>query len=307
MAKETRRLGRGIASLLSTPLPDKQDNLRLNAPISASTEQTPEHRLAMLPIDSIRANPSQPRHSFDDAGLASLADSIRQRGALQPIVVRPAEGGFELVAGERRLRAAALAGKETIPAIVRAVKDDDLLELALIENIHRQDLNPIERAKAYRALQERSGLTHEAIGQKMGEDRATVANYIRLLDLHPEVRELLASGKLGMGHARAILGITDKQAQLSISSRVVAEGWSVRAVEKAVAKGRQQLPNETPKVAKTRPAVAEMERRLTEYLGARVTIKEGRRRHAGKVMIEYRTLEEFDRIVSVLGIESDQA
>jgi ParB family chromosome partitioning protein len=147
----------------------------------------------------------QPRRQFDDASLRGLADSMKSKGTLQPIVVRPSEGGYELIAGERRLRAAVMAELDSIPAIVRAIRDDDLFELALIENIQRVDLNPIEPARAYKTLQDRYDLSHDEIGRRMGEDRPTVSNYIRLLDLCEGVFEIVAAGKLGVGHAKALL------------------------------------------------------------------------------------------------------
>lgn len=317
MSKEVRRLGRGIASLVSSELSGLGGTAPPPAPIAPiHTESAPTpaqatvNRLANLPVKSIRPNPAQPRRHFNDEAIKSLAESLRRRGALQPITVRPAEGGYELIAGERRLRAAILAGIETIPAIVRAVKDDDLLELALIENIQRQDLNPVERAQAYKALQTRHGLTQDQIGERMGEDRATVSNYMRLLELHEDVLRFLAGGQLSMGHARALVGIVDKKTQLSFATRVVSEGWSVRRVEAAAgllkhaggAGGTRQ-----EKSSKQRPQVAEMEQRLREHLGTRVAIREGRKQHTGRITIEYYSLDDFDRIVAQLGIAREPA
>lgn len=315
MSKDGRRLGRGIASLVSSDIsglpPSSTTPQGATSPVPnqpQSAAPTPQvNRLANLPVGSIRANPAQPRRSFDEDSLKTLADSLKRRGALQPIAVRPADGGYELVAGERRLRAAILAGLETIPAVIRPVKDEDLLELALIENLHRQDLNPVERALAYRSLSSRYGLTHEQIAEKMCEDRATVSNYIRILDLHEDALRLLAGGQLSMGQARALLGIADKQTQISLASRIAAEGWSVRQVEAEVA-GRKAGP---PKAEKPRPAirpqVAEMEQRLRELLGAKVRIKEGRRRHTGRITIEYASLDDFERIVTQLGVAREPA
>lgn len=316
MSKEVRRLGRGIASLVSSELsgiggaspPQSQ-----SAPPPLESPPPPlatVNRLANLPVKGIRPNPAQPRRHFNDEAIKSLADSLKRRGALQPITVRPAEGGYELIAGERRLRAAILAGIETIPAIIRAVKDDDLLELALIENIQRQDLNPVERAQAYKALQVRHGLTQDQIGERMGEDRATVANYIRLLELHEDVLRLLAGGQISMGHARALVAITDKKTQISFASRVVSEGWSVRKVEAAAGLLKSSGVAGTPRQErspKQRPQVAEMEQRLREHLGTRVAIREGRKQHSGRITIEYYSLDDFDRIVTQLGIAREPA
>lgn len=308
MSKDAKRLGRGIASIISTPSPDETKVHGLPpSPIAPPVGPAGHQRLAMVPLSSIRPNPAQPRRDFDEEALQGLAESIKRRGTLQPIAVRPAEGGFELIAGERRLRAAQMAGLESIPAVVRPVKDDDLLELALIENIQREDLNPVERALAYRNLNTRHNLSHEEIGARMGEDRATVSNYIRLLDLIPEVLQLVSSGELPMGHARALLGISDKKDQLSIARKIVGQGWSVRQTEAAIKKATEDVVKSPAKEVKTRPAVADMERRLTDALGTRVSIKEGRRRHTGKITIEYFSLDDFDRVTGRLGVERDTA
>lgn len=311
MSKDGRRLGRGIASLVSSEI-SGLPHAASTGPVTTAAEPSPLHpvatnRLANLPINSIRANPAQPRRHFDESALRSLADSLKRRGALQPIAVRPAEGGYELIAGERRLRAAILAGLDTIPAVIRPVKDEDLLELALIENVQRQDLNPVERAMAYRNLQSRHGLTHEQIGERMGEDRATVSNYIRILDLHDDVLRLVAGGQISMGHARALLGISDKRSQVSLASKIVAEGWSVRQVEAEVVKQKATPERADKKPVPVRPQVAEMEQRLRELLGAKVAIKEGRRRHTGRITIEYSGLDDFERIVTQLGIAQEPA
>lgn len=308
MSKETKRLGRGIASIMSTPAAEMPEVQGLPAAPATAFSSPPAHqRLAMIPISAIRPNPAQPRRDFDETALKSLADSIKRRGTLQPIAVRPADAGFELIAGERRFRAAQLAGLDSIPAVVRPVKDDDMLELALIENIQRENLNPVERALAYRNLNTRHGLNHDEIALRMGEDRATVANYIRLLDLHPDVLGLLSRGEISMGHARALLSINDKSGQLSMAAKITGEGWSVRQTEAAIRKATENVANMPPKEVKTRAAVADMERRLTDALGMRVTIKEGRRRHTGKITIEYYSLDDFDRVTGRLGVERDTA
>lgn len=262
------------------------------------------HRLLSIHVDRIRHNPMQPRRAFEEASLQALAASIRDRGTLQPIVVRPSAGGFELIAGERRLRAVKIAGLSEVPAIVRDVRDEEMLELALIENIHRADLNPIERARAYRSLQQQYDLSHEEIATRMGEDRATVTNYIRLLGLAEPVIELVASGELTSGHAKALMGIEDHQAQISFAERAHHEAWSVRQLEAAVAKAKQGAAPLAP-VRQARAAVADMEQRLSAALGLRVTIKEGRRRHTGRIVIEYYSLDDFERIAGRLGITGE--
>jgi ParB family chromosome partitioning protein len=254
----------------------------------------------------IRRNPRQPRKVFDETALGSLVESIRSKGTLQPIVVRPADGGYELIAGERRLRAATAAGLAEIPAIVRAAGDDEMLELALIENLQRQDLNPVERAKAYRQMRDLYSCTDEIVAQRTGEDRATVANYIRLLTLPADVLDLVESGQLSAGHAKAITNIEDKQSLINISLRAAKEGWSVRQIEAAAA---QAKAGKGPGAAKreTRPAVRDLEERLTNALATPVTIQEGRRRHTGRIVIQFRALEDFERIVAKLGLKPEEA
>jgi ParB family chromosome partitioning protein len=259
----------------------------------------------MIQIAKVRKNPMQPRREFDDAALASLAHSLKAKGALQPILVRPAEGGYELVAGERRLRAAGLAGLTELPAIVRAVKDDELLELALIENIQREDLNPIERAKAYHLLSQKYGLTHDAIADRVGEDRATVSNYLRILALDDEIQGLIGAGELSTGHAKAILGITDKAVQLQVARAVVKGRWSVRQAEAAAAKTK--TGSRLASAIEARPAVKDVEQRLSTSLGMRVRIQEGRRKHAGRLVIEYYNLDDFERVTSLLGVVRESA
>jgi len=303
MSKDQKRLGRGIASVITADMSQIESHLSMAAPSPGfAPGAAGQVRIATIPVEHIRPNPRQPRRQFDESSLSRLADSLLRRGALQPIVVRPADAGYELVAGERRWRAAKLAGIHTIPAIVRAVNDDELLELALIENLHREDLNPVERAHAYRALHVEHGLSHEQIGERMGDDRATITNYIRLLDLHPEVLQLVSAGALSMGHARATLGIKDQKNQISFVKRVLSQNWSVRRTEAEVGRLRSAAsPASEGHRQKMRPAVADMVQRLTAAVGARVSIREGRKRHSGRITIEYYSLDDFDRICAMLG------
>lgn len=316
MAKNVRRLGRGLSSLMSTDLtksaPVGSEGVALPG-AGASPGDRPGasemigqggHRLLVIAADRIRENPRQPRRHFEPEALAALAESLKARGVLQPIIVRPAAEGYELVAGERRLRAARLAGLTELPAIVRQVPDHELLELALIENVQRTDLNPVERARGYQALHRELGLSHAQIAERMAEDRATVANYIRLLGLCKEVLEMVAQAKLSMGHARAILGTTDPNIQCNIARSIQQQGWSVRRTEAEVAKHRQSKPTvreQTPK----RPAVADMEERLSAMVGTRVQVREGKRPHSGELVISYYNLDDFERITGLLGVASE--
>jgi ParB family chromosome partitioning protein len=300
MSKEQRRLGRGLSSLISAEAP----TATISPPIQHAVADTPEPAgLPEIPIDRISPNPFQPRRSFDDAALRQLAESIRSRGTLQPVIVRKTDRGYELIAGERRWRAAKLAGLTTLPAIVREASDVERLELALIENLHRSDLNPVERARAYLEIYHRFKIAIDDIGARVGDDRATVANYIRLLDLPDDVLAMLADGRLSMGHGRAILGLSGETLRSRFAARAVEEGWSVRQTEAKVREtqsGRAERPP-PPK----RAAVSDVEQRLSRLIGTRVSIREGRRKNSGRITIEYYSLDDFERIVGCLGLRPE--
>ena len=306
MSTPPRRLGRGISSLISSQITEQAVP---EAPIPApppvmSPEPIKRGPLLMsIPVDKVRANPMQPRRYFDEGQIATLAASLRERGALQPIVVRPAEGGYELIAGERRLRASRVAGLSEIPAVVRPVKDEEMLELALIENIHRSELNPIERARAYRILQEQHGLSDEIIATRMGEDRSTVNNYIRLLKLEPEVQGMIASGVLSTGHGKVLLGCAEPGRQIDAARKAVREGWSVREMERAMKQGGGGAAS-TKQSREVRPIVRDIEQRLSQSLGRRVQIKESRKKNAGVISFEYYNLADFETIVGMLGVRT---
>lgn len=318
MSAQQKRLGRGLSSLISTdihrenipPSPVGMDASPESIAAIKTSESAakPSPQLQLVSVDSIRTNPAQPRKIFDEAAIDGLAKSLKDRGALQPIVVRRSGSGFELVAGERRLRAARKAGLKEMPAVIRAVGDAEMLELALIENIQRADLGAVERARAYKALADRNGLTHEQIAEKMGEDRATVTNYLRLLSLAPAVLERIEDNSLNMGHARALLGLSDARKQVELAERAVNEGWSVRRVETEVRRlveAAKQGGRKEPEAV--RPAAADAARRLTEALGTRVEVREGRRRHTGRLVIEYYSLDDFERITQRLGLSNEPA
>jgi ParB family chromosome partitioning protein len=260
--------------------------------------------LLEVPVNAVAPNPKQPRTRFDDETLAELAASIREVGILQPIVVRRAgDGAYELVAGERRLRAARLAGLATVPVVLRDSDDSELLREALIENIHREDLGPIELAEAFRELLEELGLTQEELADRVGVSRSHIANTIRLLSLPIEVQQLLADEKLTAGHARALLALGDAEAMTTLALRVVAEDLSVRQTEEVV---RRFIEAPAPKAAAS-PAtppgptrdvgVAEVEEILSEQLATRVSIQMGAKR-GGRVVIEFGSPDDLERIVS---------
>jgi ParB family chromosome partitioning protein len=257
--------------------------------------------LLEVPANAISPNPKQPRSRFDDATLAELAASIREVGILQPIVVRRTDQGYEVVTGERRLRAAKLAGLATVPVVLRDSDDSDLLREALIENIHREDLNPIELGEAFRQLLDELGLKQEELADRVGVSRSHIANTIRLLALPLEVQQLLTDEKISAGHARALLALGDTDAITSLSLRIAAEDLSVRGTEEIVRRFIE-TPTE-PAVKKKAPAaepgdpnLAEVEEILSEQLATRVVIRMGRRR--GQVLIDFGSPDDLERIVS---------
>lgn len=271
----------------------------LSALIPGATEEAGAGLLE-VPISAIAPNRRQPRTTFDDEALRSLAASIQEVGILQPIVVRKAGAGYELIAGERRLRAAKLAGLTTVPVILRESDDAESLREALIENIHREDLNPIELAEAFRELLEELGLKQETLAERLGVSRSHVANTIRLLQLPAEVQTLLAEGKIQAGHGRALLSLADPEAQKALALRAAAQDLSVREVEELVRRYLEQPAKaEAPTPAAPREeavSLAEVEEILSEQLATRVTIQMGRKR--GRVIIEFGSADDLERIVS---------
>ncbi len=259
---------------------------------------TDEGGLLEVPVSAITSNPRQPRSEFPEETLAALARSIREVGVVQPIVVRRRNGSYELVAGERRVRAARLAGLATIPAIIREGDDTEALRTALIENIHREDLSPLELAAAFQELLDELDVTQEEVAERLGYSRAHVANTIRLLSLPGDVQRLLVDGKIQAGHARALLALPDDDAKSAVALRVAAEGLSVRQVEDIV---RNYHPQQAA-ISRTRtthgadPIVTEVEEILSEQLATRVQVMVGKRK--GKIVVEFGSKEDLDRIVS---------
>lgn len=253
--------------------------------------------LLEVPLADLIPNRYQPREHFDEEALASLTASIRELGVLQPVLVRPGDAGkYELIAGERRWRAAKRAGLTTIPVVVRDAEDTLSLEQALVENLHREDLNPLEEAAAYKQLLEDFSLTHDEVARRVGKSRAAVSNTLRLFQLPPSVQRLVLDGQIGAGHARAILGSPDRTFQEALARRCVADSLSVREVEEAV---RQRVGKEGPKpsVATNRlrqPGLLELEELLSNRLDTRVSVSMGAKR--GKVVIDFASLEDLERI-----------
>ena len=253
-----------------------------------------------VPVDAITSNPRQPRRDFAEEGLEALAESIREVGVLQPVVVRARGSGYELVAGERRVRAARLAGLATVPAVVRDTDDTESLREALIENIHREDLSPLELAAAFQELLDDLGATQEAVAERLGYSRAHVANTIRLLSLPPDVQRLLALGRIQAGHARALLSLPDEEAQSAVALRIAGEGLSVRQVEELV---KTYATAGRPRPARLSrpvdPSVLEVQEVMSDRLGTTVRVTLGKRK--GRVVIEFGTRDDLDRIASVIG------
>jgi len=282
-----RRLGRGLGSLLSS----QSDN--------GNEEETGTE----ISLAKIRPNPFQPRGIFDPAALAELQKSIEVHGVLQPVVVRPAGDGFELISGERRFRASQAAGRRTIPAVVRTqVPDEDMLELALVENVQRADLDPLEKARGFRRLVEKLQLTQEDVAEKVGLRRTTVTNHLRLLELPGKVQEAVAERQITMGHARALLGLSDAKTQEKLCDQISAQGLSVRAVEEQV---RNMTGKVTPVPPKAKPApqapawVGEWEQRFRESLGTKVQLRPGEKER-GQIVIQYHDRAELERLMGIL-------
>jgi ParB family chromosome partitioning protein len=288
-------LGKGLGALITADLVEKTE-------VGASTG-VDGPLLRDVPVQSIEANPHQPRVHFDESALSELTDSIRAIGVLQPILVRQlAEGKYQLIAGERRWRAATRAGLATVPAVVRPTDDIASVEQALVENLHRQDLTPLEEASAYQQLMDDFAFTHEKIATRVGKSRSAITNALRLLTLPPSIQHLLADGRLAAGHAKAILGTPDRAFQEQLARRAVDEGWSVRAVEDAVRErqGGKPIVIDEPaqptgkKPALRPPGLLELENLLSEFLATKVTVAMNGKR--GRVGIDFADLEDLERI-----------
>ncbi|MFC5381266.1 ParB/RepB/Spo0J family partition protein [Aquipuribacter nitratireducens] len=266
--------------------------------------QVPGTTFTELPVGAVRPNPRQPRQVFDADDMAELVHSVREIGVLQPVVVRPLDEPdgdvrYELVMGERRWRACQAAGLETVPAVVRATEDDDLLRDALLENLHRSELNPLEEAAAYQQLLDDFGCTQDELSRRIGRSRPQVSNTLRLLRLPPAVQRRVAAGVLSAGHARALLGVEDEAAAERLAQRIVSEGLSVRAVEEIVATGgARPTAARAPRAGRHMPLLDDVASRLSDRLDTRVKVALGRTR--GRLTVEFATVEDLDRILSVL-------
>lgn len=283
-------LGRGLSALISDT--------------SSTTDGVRSSSFLELPLDAISVNPYQPRDKFDQAALNVLTESIREVGVLQPVLVRPsADGKYELIAGERRCRAARQAGLDRIPAVVRTAEDADALEQALLENLHREDLNAIEEAAACQQLIEEFEFTQETVAKRLGRSRSAVANTVRLLQLPDEVKAMVVDGSLSAGHARALLGVSNKQRLIKLAKKAVADGLTVRMVEQA-ARGvpppakKSKQPVSRPGTADRGAAVLELEGLLSDHLDTKVDVTLGKGQ--GKLVIQFADLDDLERIYRVM-------
>jgi ParB family transcriptional regulator, chromosome partitioning protein len=308
MKEKRPHLGRGLEALLGPIV--SQTETELNPPADSPPPSFPSDRLVQdssleIPIEKIQPNPFQPRTVWNDEELKSLCDSIKTNGLLQPILVRKTGDNYQIIAGERRYRAAKLAGMITIKVLKRPATDQQMLELALVENIHRSDLNAIERATAYQNFITSFSLTHAQAAERLGQDRSVVTNYLRLLDLPQEIKQMLIDNLLSMGHARAILAVPNDDLRRKIANRVMAGRLSVREVERLVRhyvegdKPRQEIL-EKPKS----PHITDLEKRLQDVLGTKVQIRSNNKNHHGRIIIDFYSIDEFDRIASKMGLVS---
>jgi ParB family chromosome partitioning protein len=286
--------------------PTSQDQPR-SAPVPTPAVEPGDSGLVALPVDAIAPNPHQPRRTFDEQALRELADSILAAGLIQPVVVRPSDrqqGGYELIAGERRWRAARLAGLAAIPALVRDTTDQQSAEFALIENLQRADLNPIERAEGLQSLADRFGLSQSQLAERVGVPRPSIANLLRLLALPEPVRELIRAGELSFGHGKLLTTVADNKLCVVIAERCARAGWSVRKLEQQIAEAQKQGGDEPRAEAPPRPAhLVDLERRLADHLGTKVKISEGRKKGAGRLVIEFYDLDQFDGLMQRFGFE----
>ena len=273
----------------------------LDALIPSETAEVVEEEFLRVSVDEIQPNPDQPRSRFEDESLAELAASLKEVGVLQPIVVTPGEDGYVLIAGERRWRAAKQAGIESIPAVVRGAAGDTTLVEALVENVQRRDLTPLEEAHAYKQLLEDYGMTQDQVADRVGKSRPAVSNTLRLLQLPGPIQTMVDSGALSAGHARSLIGLDDARYAIYLAEKAASEGWSVRQIEEAV-RSRRQMGSTTesqPKVKQLRPVeIIELEKRLADHLAAKVKINYSNEK--GKVEIRFGSLEELERIYRII-------
>jgi ParB family chromosome partitioning protein len=311
--KPKSRLGRGLSSLISisAPVAAEANPLPAGTTGNASPDPSPDVPSDTLPtsagrptellLSAVTPNPHQPRRQFDDTRLAELAASLKSNGVIQPIVVRQVDDTYQLIAGERRFRAAKLAGFATIPAIVRSDVDAFAqAQMALVENIQREDLNPLERAQGYRSLLDQLGLTQAELAARLGEDRSTVANFLRLLELSNPVQTLIREGRLSLGHAKLLAGVGDLAEQDRLANLTVQQELSVRNLERLLAGGHVVS---APKATVSSAHVVDLEKTLARQLGMRVQLRAGKK-GKGRLVIHYGSLDQFDELLTRIGVRA---
>jgi ParB family chromosome partitioning protein len=292
MNEKRKVLGRGLDTLIPAA----------RAATGAQAAPAPGEMVRQLPVEQIDRNPYQTRSRFDETALAELAESIKTSGVVQPVLVRPQpDGRFQLIAGERRWMASQRAGKSTVPAIVKQVSNEQAMEMTIVENLQREDLNAMEQARAYERLGREFGLTQEQMAQRTGKERSSVANFMRLLKLPSEVQGLVEENKLSFGHAKALMSLDAPEAVLKLANRAVALSMSVRQVEGTVHNLMHPEPKRERAERQVDPNVREAERQLQQALGVRVQIADNKGK--GKIVIEYKSLEDFDRVLEALARE----
>jgi ParB family chromosome partitioning protein len=301
-------LGRGLEALLgSVSFPSSfAEEIAPSSETKPSFPPDPELEVnkSELSVSMIVPNPYQPRTAWNEENLKDLAQSIRSNGILQPIIVRPSGERYEVIAGERRLRAAQMAGLSVVPVVVRRATDQQMLELALVENIHRSDLNPIERATAYQNYINTFSLSQIDAAERLGEDRSVLANHLRLLDLPQEIKDMLVDGRLSMGHARAILALPTDQLRKTLANKALAGRLNVRDVERLVRKCLEDNQKTTPEKRQKAAHIIDLEKQLQSILGTKVRIEGGRRSNKGKIVIEYYSLDDFERLTDRIGLRN---
>lgn len=278
----SKRLGRGLDALIP------------------SLSVNDDDKVIEVPLSQLRPNPYQPRKSFDEDSIKELAESIKQHGVIQPIIVRTVLKGYEIIAGERRFRASQYCGNTTIPAVVRTFTDQQVMEIALIENLQREDLNALEVAVAYQALMDKFNLTQEELSLKVGKSRSHIANFVRLLSLPAEIKDYVSRGTISMGHARALAGVKEQKVQMELAEQTVSAEWSVRELEDAIQKldSRQVPEQKTQKQKKRDPYIESLEETLRERFKTTVKIKQ--QKDKGKIELQYYNKQDLERLLDLL-------
>ena len=324
LMKNKPRLGRGLSSLISvSDLPVEREIgggqeaadpaeravespsvQSAPAPAQQPERPAPDGSPLLIPLQSVTPNPHQPRRRMNEAGVAELAASLKATGMIQPIVVRKVGDGYQLIAGERRWRAAKVAGLSEIPAIVRDVDSFTQAQMALVENIQRENLNPIDRAQAYRTLMDQLGLTQAELAGRLGEDRSTIANHLRLLDLASPIQGMIVDGRLSLGHAKILAGVSDILEQERLANLVVTQELSVRNLERLIQE-RSTRPAAAPAQKSPSAHLQVLEKSLSSQLGMRVQLRSGSNKSKGRLILHYANLDQFDELMNKLGVKAE--